>query len=103
MPQIRNRDKIREFIQEYADNQEDISLDRTIAAIAYCMDCQRDRDYCVDCQGGNLYVSPDPPEPDLKCNACGWTGKQSEVHFGHDDTYCPSCLMEGEMSGKDSG
>ena len=28
------------------------------------------------------------------CSGCGWTGKESDCSFGHNDFYCPSCCKE---------
>ncbi len=53
-------------------------------------DCQKDKDYCCDCCNGDLYISPDQPEPkwsnkqwdyvqQLESEITGWRQKHSEM------------------------
>lgn len=30
----------------------------------------------------------------VRCIKCGWEGTYRECGFGHDDYYCPVCLVE---------
>lgn len=30
----------------------------------------------------------------VKCEKCHWEGTYRQCNFGHDDYYCPSCLVE---------
>ncbi len=44
-----------------------------------------------------LNLSRHPRKPNLrkvKCEICGWTGKQAACYFGHDDFLCPVCNVQ---------